>query len=34
MPNIGDSVGGGILVYSGATSGLVAATNDIHISVN
>ena len=34
MANIGDNVGGGILFYSGATYGLVAATRDINIAVN
>lgn len=34
MPNIGDSVGGGILFYTGATYGLVAANNDIYTSVD
>lgn len=33
MPNIGDSIGGGILFYSGATYGLVAANNDIYTDV-
>ena len=32
MPNIGESIGGGILFYSGAT-GLVAANSDIYTSV-
>jgi len=34
MANIGENIGGGILFYSGATYGLVAATKDIHIAVD
>jgi len=34
MSNIGENIGGGILFYSGATYGLVAATRDIDIAVN
>ena len=33
MPNIGETIGGGTLFYSGATYGLVAANNDIYTDV-